>query len=134
MNIKIDTTLERDIDLLIIEEFVSDTEFAKIFLEAVGIASGCSVEEAVNSKTDAGFGESDIVFILNINGKRHALHIEDKIDAIAMPDQSGRYDYRAEKDIAAGEYDSLKKISVMPPMQRSAVLFSNSKSLASSHR
>lgn len=114
MNIKIDTTLERDIDLLIIEEFVSDTEFAKIFLEAVGIASGYSVEEAVHSKTDADFGESDIVFILNINGKRHALHIEDKIDAIAMPDQSGRYDYRAEKDIAAGEYDSYSVLIVAP--------------------
>lgn len=31
MNIKIDTTLERDIDLLIFEEFISDPEFAKIF-------------------------------------------------------------------------------------------------------
>ena len=31
MEIKIDTTFERDIDLLILEEFVSNPLFAKIF-------------------------------------------------------------------------------------------------------
>lgn len=114
MNIKIDTTLERDIDLLILEEFVSNPEFASIFLKAVGISGDYTVETAIHSKMDAEFGESDIVFILNINGKRHALHIEDKIDAIAMPNQSGRYDDRAKKDIAQGEYDEYSVLIVAP--------------------
>lgn len=114
MNIKIDTTLERDIDLLILEEFISDPEFAKIFLSAVGINEEYSIEDAIHSKMDAEFGESDIVFIININGKRHALHIEDKIDAIAMQNQSGRYHDRAKKDIAAGEYDDYSVLIVAP--------------------
>ncbi len=114
MNITIDTTLERDIDLLILEEFISDPEFAKIFLDAAGINEEYAVEAAIHSKTDAEFGESDIVFILNINGKRHALHIEDKIDALAMPDQSGRYHNRAKKDIAEGEYYSYSVLIVAP--------------------
>lgn len=114
MNIKIDTTIERDIDLLILEEFISDPEFAKIFLDAARINEEYIVEEAIHSKRDSEYGESDIVFILNINGKRHALHIEDKIDAIAMPNQSGRYIDRAEKEIGAGEYDLYSVLIVAP--------------------
>ena len=70
MNIKIDTTLERDIDLLILEEFISNPEFASIFLKAVGISDAYTIETAIHSKMDAELGESDIVFVLNINGKR----------------------------------------------------------------
>lgn len=114
MKIRIDTTLERDIDLLILEEFISDPSFAKIFLDAAGIKEEYVADEAIHSKTDAEFGESDIVFILNLNGKRHALHIEDKIDAIAMQNQSGRYHDRAKKDIQAGEYDSYSVLIVAP--------------------
>ena len=114
MNIKIDTTLERDIDLLILEEFIYEPSFAEIFLSAVGIKDEYSIDEAIHSKTDAEFGESDIVFILNINGKRHALHIEDKIDAIAQENQSGRYHDRAKKEIAKGEYDEYSVLIVAP--------------------
>ncbi len=114
MNIKIDTTLERDIDLLIFEEFISNPEFASIFLNAVGISDAYTIEAAIHSKMDAEFGESDIVFILNMNGKRYALHIEDKIDAIAMQNQNGRYHDRAKKDIAAGEYDDYSVLIVAP--------------------
>lgn len=114
MNIKIDTTLERDIDLLILEEFISNLDFASIFLNTVGIGDSYTIEEVIHSKMDAEFGESDIVFILNVSGKRHALHIEDKIDAIAMQNQSGRYHDRAKKDIAADEYDEYSVLIVAP--------------------
>lgn len=114
MKIKFDTALERDIDLLIIEEFISSKDFANIFLNAVNINDEYIIEEAIHSKMDAELGESDIVFILNINGKRHALHIEDKIDALAMPNQSRRYDERAKKDIKAGEYDEYSVLIVAP--------------------
>ncbi len=114
MNIKIEKTFERDIDLLIIEEFISNPEFASIFLETVGIYDTYTIEEAIHSKVDAEYGESDIVFVLNVNGKRFALHIEDKIDAIAMENQSGRYHNRAEKDKMAGEYEDYKILIVAP--------------------
>lgn len=83
-------------------------------MDAARINEEYIVEDAIHSKRDSEYGESDIVFILNVNGKRHALHIEDKIDAIAMQNQSGRYNYRAEKDIAAGEYDLYSVLIVAP--------------------
>ncbi len=114
MDINFDTVLERDIDLLIIEEFISDSFFADVFLSSVGIKEECTLEKAIHSKIDSRLGESDIVFILNVDGKRHALHIEDKIDAMAMPEQSRRYHDRAQKDIAAGEYDEYSILIVAP--------------------
>lgn len=114
MKIQFDTTLERDIDLLIMEEFVSDEEFAQIFLDAIGIHQAYTIESVIHSKTDADLGESDIVFILVIDGKRHAVHIEDKIDAVAMPRQHDRYDLRAQKDIAAGQYSTYSVVIVAP--------------------
>ena len=114
MKITLDTTLERDMDLLIMEEFISDPEFAQIFLNAVGISKNYTLKEAIHSLRDADLGESDIVLILQIDNKRHAIHIEDKIDALAMPDQRKRYSLRAEKDIADGLYDTYSVLIVAP--------------------
>ena len=114
MKIRFDTTLERDIDLLIMEEFISDKAFAQIFLDAVGITESYRIKEVIHSKTDAELGESDIVFVLEMNGQKHALHIEDKIDAIAMPRQRDRYDLRARKDIAKGQYESYSVLIAAP--------------------
>ena len=114
MKIQFDTTLERDMDLLIMEEFIADKIFARIFLDAVGIEGDYIIEEVVHSKTDAELGESDVVIIINLNGNRHAIHIEDKIDAIAMPRQHDRYDMRAQKDISEGEYESYSVLIVAP--------------------
>ena len=94
MKFQFDTTLERDIDLLIMEEFVSDKDFAQLFLDAVGLNCDCIVKDVINSKTDVALGESDVVIILEVNGKRHAIHIEDKIDALAMPRQHDRYAFK----------------------------------------
>ena len=114
MNIKIDTTLERDIDLLILEEFISNPEFASIFLKAVGISDAYTIGTAIHSKMDAELGESDIVFVLNINGKRHALHIEDKIDAPTMSKQSERYYIRGNDGKKRGEYEKFYVFLVCP--------------------
>ena len=85
MDIKFDTTLERDMDLLIMEEFIWSPLFARIFLDTVGITCDYTIEQVIHSMRDADLGESDIVFILDMGDKRHAIHIEDKIDALAMP-------------------------------------------------
>lgn len=114
MQISLETVLERDMDLLIIEEFISDPCFANIFLNAAGIADEYIVEHVIHSKMDAQYGESDIVVILKIGSRLHALHIEDKIDAIAMPNQCGRYHLRAEKDIANGEYQTYSILIAAP--------------------
>lgn len=114
MEIKIDTTLERDMDLLILEEFIANPAFADLFLSVVGIKDSYCIEKAIHSKTDVEYGESDIVFVLRVEDRLHALHIEDKIDATAMPNQHGRYHKRAQKDIDAGEYDTYSVLIVAP--------------------
>ena len=114
MKIKFDTTLERDMDLLIMEEFISAPEFASIFLNAVRIDDEYIIEQVIHSMRDTVLGESDIVFILNISGKRHAIHIEDKVDALAMPNQRGRYSLRAEKDVKDGKYDTFSVLITAP--------------------
>ena len=120
MDIKFDTALERDIDLLIMEEFICSPQFARIFLDILGIACDYTIDQVIHSMRDADLGESDIVFILNFGDKRHAIHIEDKIDALAMPNQSGRYAQRAEKDIVAGKYDEYSVLIVAPAKYLSA--------------
>ena len=120
MDIKFDTTLERDMDLLIMEEFICSPQFAKIFLDTIGLRCDYTIAQVIHSMRDADLGESDIVFVLNIDGRRHAIHIEDKIDALAMPNQSGRYVQRAEKDIAAGKYDEYSVLIVAPAKYLSA--------------
>lgn len=114
MQISFETVLERDMDLLIIEEFISDPCFASIFMNAAGITDEYTVEHIIHSKMDAQYGESDIVVVLKICDRLHALHIEDKIDAIAMPNQSGRYHLRAKKDIANGEYQTYSVLITAP--------------------
>ena len=114
MEIQFDTVLERDMDLLIMEEFLADQGFAKIFLDAAEIHKTYTVEKVIHSKMDLELGESDIVFILNIDGKKHALHIEDKINAIAMLMQHDRYFMRGNKEVSLGEYDSFSVVLTAP--------------------
>ena len=105
--------LEHDMDMLILEEFSCSTEFSKIFLSKVCIenATLCLTWQ---SKTDCELGESDMTVVFNCGSKKIALLIEDKIDAIAMPEQPSRYILRGDKGIADGEYDSYFVFIVAP--------------------
>ena len=95
---------EHDMDLLIIEEFVSDRNFARIFLNKLQLSDDYTIHKVSHSLADSD-GESDITLILQYPDKKIALLIEDKIDAQTMPEQSGRYHKRAQKAISRGEYD-----------------------------
>jgi len=94
---------ERDIDLLLAEEFEVSPDFAKWFLAETKRFS--EIDAQVNavyvSKSDA-TGESDLVVIYkNASGIGHfALLIEDKIDARLQPKQEERYRLRAAEEIA----------------------------------
>ena len=104
---------ERDIDLLIMEEFISDPGFARLFLDKLQLPNGYTVHRAVHSLSDAD-GESDITLILQYPDQKIALLIEDKIDAQTMPQQSARYRKRADAAIARGEYDAYRTMLAAP--------------------
>lgn len=104
---------ERDMDLLFLEEMASSQDFLDIFLSKINVldAKVCSVEQ---SKVDVEYGESDMTVIVEKNGDKYGLLIEDKIDAIAMPNQSGRYISRGEIGKQNGDYKDFFVFIVAP--------------------
>ncbi len=106
---------ERDMDMLFMEAFVTDPDFAAIFLNKLGRnESSFDIVKAERSKIDHGLGESDLTIIFRIGDLRHALLIEDKIDAPAMEDQCRRYLERGRVGVARNEYDSFDVFMVCP--------------------
>jgi len=104
---------EHDMDLLIIEEFISDRGFARLFLDKLSLSDDYTVCKVSHSLADAD-GESDITLILQYPNKKVALLIEDKIDAQTMPAQSSRYHKRAQNAVARGEYNCYYVILAAP--------------------
>lgn len=103
---------EHDMDLLIMEEFICDDGFRRIFLEKLNIKD-CVVDKAYHSLADSN-GESDITFVVDVNGSKYGILIEDKIDAETMPKQSDRYYVRGKNGIQRGEYEKFYVLLVCP--------------------
>lgn len=95
---------EHDMDMLFMEEFVCSESFLSLFTNKVGIINA-KVVSVYSSKTDPYLGESDITVIVESDNERIGLLIENKIDAIAMPEQAARYSLRGEKGLDKGDYD-----------------------------
>jgi len=92
-------------DLLFMEAFVTDPGFFKIFISKTeDDSSNCSIIHVERSKIDHGLGESDITILYKSDDSIKAILIEDKIDAIAMPEQHARYHLRGKKGIENKEY------------------------------
>ena len=104
---------EHDMDLLFLEEFVCSDDFLQIFTEQVGIHNA-KVLSVYSSKTDILLGESDITVVLETNGEKIGLLIENKIDALAMPEQAARYALRGQKGVEKGDYDRFFVFIIAP--------------------
>ena len=104
---------ERDMDILFLEEFVASEEFAKLFSEKVNepLSHIISIQ---HSKFDPEYGESDLTVIADCEGVKVGFLIEDKIDAIAMPEQCERYFSRGKKGINKGYYEKFHVFIVAP--------------------
>ena len=92
-------------DLLFIESISTDPGFCRMLVDKTDLkGKPFQVLRAELSKEDSDLGESDITVVVDIEGNKYGFLIEDKIDALAMPDQHGRYIKRGNKGIKAGEY------------------------------
>ena len=111
MELKFSTIRERDMDLFFLEAMGSDKGFAKLVVDKTKFV-GCdfTIESIELSRTEADLGESDITVIFSSSSEKCALLIEDKIDAIAMPDQHGRYLKRGERGVKENEYIDCSRI------------------------
>ena len=106
---------ERDMDILFLEALASDSGFTNLVLSKTKYCNKESqVLRAALSETETDLGETDICVILQIEDIRVGLLIEDKIDAIAMPEQSLRYHKRAEKSILKGKFDAYEVFIFCP--------------------
>ncbi len=120
MTIQFEGIYERDMDLLFMQKIASDKEFVrKFFLESAQPAAkgydktSFSIEKVAHSVVTED-GESDIEAVLSIGDKRIAVLIEDKIDAIAMPEQASRYSIRGQKAVDRGDYDEFFVFIIAP--------------------
>lgn len=104
---------ERDIDLLIIEEFVVNKNFARLFLDKIDIKD-YDVLTVSHSIMHPTLGESDIVIVLKVDTLKHAILIENKIDALAMKEQYSRYNKRGQEGVTNNDYDSFSVFIVGP--------------------
>ena len=104
---------EKDMDMLFLEEIVSNQEFIDIFLSEIDMM-GAKVIEIEHSKTHPEYGESDMTIIVEFHNKRYGLLIEDKIDAIAMPEQYERYVKRGNYGVEKSEFEDYFVFIVAP--------------------
>ncbi len=111
---KIESVTERDIDLLLLEELnVSDNFSSWVYSVVTDDTDSPQCKGAWHSISDAALGESDLVVIYE-NGM--AILIENKIDALAQPEQGMRYKARGEKGIQTGLWGSFITCIVAPSL------------------
>ena len=86
---------ERDVDLLLAEEFAVNPEFAERFKALTKFAGATAkISDFWVSKSNS-MGESDLIAVYQRpDGNRFALLIEDKVDANLQQDQAERYRMR----------------------------------------
>lgn len=112
MKVDFGTVTERDMDMLFLNAFSSEKAFVNLFISKTDLPIGeYSVDEIYLSKADKD-GESDITVVIELNGVKYGLLIEDKIDAQAMPDQQKRYTLRGDRAVKNGEYKEYRDFIV----------------------
>lgn len=115
INCSFNTVHERDMDLLFLESLVCDTGFINLILSKTRFCNRkYQVLRAALSETEPDLGETDICVVLQIEDVRVGLLIEDKVDAIAMPEQSLRYHKRGEMGIHKGKFDTYEVFIFCP--------------------
>jgi len=107
-NIVLKSVFERDVDLVLVRCFYDNNSVARLFLD-----KDDEILEIHHSATEL-HGESDLQIIILRNGSRHAILIEDKIDAPAQPNQYDRYCERGERGISAGRWNGYSVFIAAP--------------------
>lgn len=113
---------ERDMDLVLVEELESSSEF-RIWLAARVFGRDCFVShlEAVHSVVDESNRESDVVF--RFSGRLEGnsgdpvplgILLENKIDAVAQPNQGRDYRNRGETGKDRGDWQDYRSCLVAP--------------------
>ncbi|MHC1999585.1 hypothetical protein ACYQR9_03995 [Methylobacterium sp. CM6241] len=95
---------ERDVDLLLMEEFHVVPAFAEWFAKQVGLGLNAVFDGAWHSLNDQ-HGETDLLLRVRIGLERVAVLIENKVGAPEQDEQDVRYHLRGVRSQEAGRYD-----------------------------
>jgi hypothetical protein len=112
---KIEAVSERDIDLLLLEEFNVSADFPRWFYQLCNPQAKNSTfcVGAWHSVTEPDLGESDLIAMYSDS---HAILIENKIDAVAQPNQAKRYHLRGERGIEKDLWQSFTTCMIAPQL------------------
>jgi len=108
---------ERDVDLLILEEMIVDPSFREWLAGEAGLSIPAAADfvGAWHSVWDPLLGESDLVALWRFpDARRHALLLENKINAPAQPSQAERYLERGRKGVQTNDWDDFRTCVVAP--------------------
>jgi len=104
---------ERDVDLVLMEEFTASPAFLRWFLGCIGVDPNAELIEARHSVTTSN-GESDLELTLGSGPGVVKILIEDKVDAQFQPQQAKRYRERAARYLKDGECCRAMTVLVAP--------------------
>jgi hypothetical protein len=110
----VESIQERDVDLILLEELITDHSFCEWFIDELKLPKLFSLNGAWRSISGFGLGETDILFSYNsIEGKIFVL-IENKLDASFQDAQFERYTKRANEYLNQKECDKSFAVLVAP--------------------
>jgi hypothetical protein len=118
----VSSVIERDIDLLLLEELVASPSFLSWFLSQVDFPPNGTLVAAARSVSTS-TGESDLELTVQLGSSLARLLIENKIGAQLQPRQAERYAERAATYLKEGLCHSVTTVLVAPAgYQRSGSL------------
>ena len=103
---------ERDVDLLLMEEFHASDAFVSWFCAKLDLPD-VRGDGAWHSVSDSD-GETDLLLRVNADGQRVAVFIENKVAALEQHEQAKRYHIRAAREQQQGKCDSYVTVICAP--------------------
>lgn len=124
--------VERDIDMLIAEELRVNAEFGRWVMDKFDVSENLIFPAShINVSVVEDGSEADIVATFNTKSSSvHRLFVENKIDAILMPEQLERYVRRAEGDVRRKLISSFSILFFTPSVYLRAKLPSGTKQVS----
>ncbi len=107
---------ERDVDLILLEELMTDNTFCEWFVRELNLPNLTSVNGAWKSISDFGLGETDILFSYNSDNQKIFVLIENKLDATFQEEQYNRYLKRANEYLTRKECNKSFAILIAPEL------------------
>lgn len=112
----IETILERDIDLILLEELNANNYFIKWLINLLELPELTKNIGAWRSISDFGLGETDLLFAYNSNNEIYFVLLENKLDANFQEQQFERYQKRGEQYVAENKCSFFYSVLISPKL------------------